>query len=73
MDVSVSTHRVGALTTATNPANEMMKLGRGEGEGGGEEGDHEYESVDASPRIGPASPHHTSLCGLTPCWDCGCG
>ena len=53
MDVSVSTHRVGALTTATNPANEMMKQGRGEGEGGGEEGDHEYELVDVSPGVGP--------------------
>ena len=53
MDVSVSTHRVGELTTATNPANEMMKQGRGEGEGGGEEGDHEYELVDVSPGVGP--------------------
>ena len=52
MDVSVSTHRVGALTTATNPANDMMKQGRGEGEGGGEEGDHEYELVDVSPGVG---------------------
>ena len=53
VDVSVSTHRVGALTTATNPANEMIKQGRGGGGGGGEEGDHEYELVDVSLGVGP--------------------
>ena len=45
VDLSISAHKGGALTTATNPAYEMTKQGG--------QGSHEYELVGVSPGTVP--------------------
>ena len=45
VDLSMSTHKGGALTTTTNPAYEMTKQGG--------QGSHEYELVGVSPGTAP--------------------
>ena len=72
MDLSISAHKGGTLTTTTNPAYEMMKQGgggeSGGGGGGGEggggdgaQGSHEYELVGVSPGTMPSPPSHQPL------------